>query len=216
MQDLNCSNIYKKYQKKVKKREIIIMTHEAMLKKEQYESKKDFLHVLRADGDLALLCTLRAKFDDTLDAFFDSKEIRANYENAWDYENDTFNTDVSNTDLMESLNDIDSRKFCKFLDGEMELLDDEIHNWIGDEGDFKFTPAETGLTFWIGSVRFDCEQLAEITERDGKTIFTQQGTNNMSHTADIEWTPRKEWLEGDREDAGNACDWYEPSSIDVY
>lgn len=99
--------------------------------KKIYEEIKDNINLEKANGNLSKLVNLRAEFDETFDIFFDDKELRLKY-NAWSREEDTINTDFSNTDLENMLDDEDIEKLCEFynsyisdLEFELQELEDE-------------------------------------------------------------------------------------------
>lgn len=94
--------------------------------KQKYVDVLDDIHTEKADGNLAKLCNLRDKFDETFDTFFDREELRVKYTNAWNSENDEPNFDISNGDLEEMLNSEDLQELITFYEGYISDLEDEL------------------------------------------------------------------------------------------
>ena len=83
--------------------------------KKMYEDVKDNVNFKKANGSLSKLANFRSEFDTTFDLFFDDKELRLKY-NAWDIEENIINTDMTNSDLEDMLDDEDLEKLCEFYD----------------------------------------------------------------------------------------------------
>ena len=92
--------------------------------KEKYESLKDEINIIKADGSLSKLCNLRSEFDETFDFFFDNKDLRKKY-NAWDKKDNCLDANISNRDLEEILDESDKKSFIEFINSQIDILEDE-------------------------------------------------------------------------------------------
>ncbi len=91
----------------------------------KYENIRDEIFLVRACGDLSKLCNLRNEFDETFDYFFDQAELRKKY-NAWDFEENQINTDITNADLSNMLDDDDKLKYLKYIEDRINILQEYI------------------------------------------------------------------------------------------
>ncbi len=91
----------------------------------KYENIRDEIFLVRACGGLSKLCNYRNEFDETFDYFFDQAELRKKY-NSWDFEENQINTDITNADLSNMLDDDDKLKYLKYIEDRINILQEYI------------------------------------------------------------------------------------------
>jgi hypothetical protein len=69
--------------------------------------------------------SVREKFDETFDQFFDEKEIRQKY-NDWNEEDDCPKFEKTNNDIEQLLDKEDMSKFINFYENYISELKDEL------------------------------------------------------------------------------------------
>lgn len=93
--------------------------------KRKYETVLDEINVLKANGNLAKLCNLRDKFDETFDSFFDDEAIAKKYGD-WNEEEERRLCDKSNGDIEEELDEQNLSELVKFYENYIGELEDQL------------------------------------------------------------------------------------------
>ena len=90
-----------------------------------YEDLTNKLNNKKSNGNLSILANLNETFDETFDNFFDKKELRQKYF-AWDDKEGCIDTNKSNADLENMLDDIDLKNLIEFYQTYLGNLEDEL------------------------------------------------------------------------------------------
>ena len=108
---------------------IMNLRNELEILKTKYFDLKDEINLLESNRNLSTLCNLRSKFDERFDEFFDRKELRIKYQNAWlideKEEIDEPNYDISGVNFEEILDDSDLKNLINFYQYYINELQDK-------------------------------------------------------------------------------------------